>query len=96
MIPGAGFLSTVVAYIQSAPQWLVFLLGALTGVALWNFGQLITKHREKVLEFITECYKATADPSQNNLIPTNAAGFVGQRKNSLLSALSPGKRGSKE
>lgn len=89
LIPGAGFVSTIVAYVQSAPQWLVFLLGALTGIALWNFGQLLIKHREKVVEFITECYKTTADPNKDNLIPTNAAGFIGNRKNHLLSALSP-------
>jgi len=87
LVPGAGFVSTIVAYVQNAPQWLIFLFGALTGIALWNFGQLVVKHREKVVEFITECYKATADPSQNNLIPTDAKGFVGQRQNELLSSL---------
>lgn len=87
LVPGAGFLSTVLAYIQNAPQWLVFLLGALTGIGLWILGQLLITHRVKVIEFITECYKATADPAQNNLIPTNAAEFVGVRQNELVSSL---------
>jgi hypothetical protein len=90
MLPAGGFgFSTIFAYAAKMPDWLIFLLGVLTGIALWNFFQFIIKHREKVLEFITECYKKTADPTQHNLIPTPTPdNYVGERRSLLTQALS--------
>jgi hypothetical protein len=89
LIPGAGFLSTVIAYINNAPQWLIFLFGALTGIALWNFFGLVIKHREKVLDFVIKCYEATSHPEMHNLIPTPAKGFFtnGARREGIIEAV---------
>lgn len=94
LIPGAGLVSTVYAYFQNAPAELVFALGFFTGVTSYAFLQFIFKHREKVIDFIKMCYQTTADPAQHNLIPVNAAGFVGTRRNELLSSLNSFKKPS--
>ncbi len=89
LIPGFGFVSTIFAKLAAMPDWLVFLLGFFTGITIVLFVQMIIKYREKVVDFITKCYEITANPEMDNLIPTNADEFVGNRKNALLSALAP-------
>ena len=90
LIPGGFSLATLGAAIGDAPVWMIFALGFISGCATLGFIQLIVKHREIVGAFIVNCYNATANPQMHNLIPTQASGFVGMRKNELLSAL--GKR----
>lgn len=88
LVPAGFGFSTVGAYWAKMPDWLIFVLGVLTGVALYGFFQLFRTHKEKVLEFITECYKANADPQKNNLIPTPAPNnFVGERRELMTLAL---------
>lgn len=93
LVPAGGFLSTILAKLAEMPDWLVFMLGVFSGITATLFVQLIIKHHVQVLDFIKMCYQTTADPTQHNLIPTNAAGFVGQRKTELFSALSKGGAG---
>lgn len=87
VIPGAGLLSTWASYFAGLPPWMVFTIGALTGVALVLFIQMLIKHRGSVIAFITKCYETMADPTQNNLIPTPATQFVGQRRTELETVL---------
>lgn len=87
LIPGVGFVSTILAKLAAMPDWLVFLLGFFTGMTIVLFVQMIIKYREKVVDFITKCYEITANPEMDNLIPTNAGEYVGNRKDVLLSAL---------
>lgn len=87
LIPGGGFVATILAKLAAMPDWLVFMLGFFSGVTAVLFVQMIIKHRQFVLNFITECYKTTANPEMHNLIPTNAKGFVGNRQNEILSVL---------
>lgn len=88
LIPGGGLLSTIIAKLAALPDWLVFTLGFFTGVTTVLFFQLAIKHREKVLDFITNCYQATANPAMHNLIPTPASEYIGYRRNELFNALS--------
>lgn len=98
LIPGGSFITTIAAYIQDAPQWLVFLLGFITGVTAYAFFQLLIKHSEMVLKIIQDCYRTIADPTQHNLIPTDAAkelgtslfgSLIGSRRDALQKALTP-------
>jgi len=77
LIPAGGFFSTIFAYIENAPNWLIFVLGFITGVTAYGFFQLLMKHREKVVDFISMCYQSLSNPNTHNLIPTDAAKVLG-------------------
>ena len=93
LIPGGGLIATISAKLAAMPDWFVFLLGVITGATAFAFIQLAIKYRAGVMEFVTKCYEATANPQMHNLIPTPAGDKVGffksygNRRASLESAL---------
>lgn len=87
LIPGAGFVSTVAAYLAQLPQWMIVFLAAIAAIALWKFFELVIKHREKIGDFLINCYRATSDPEMHNLIPVSAKAFVGSRQAEIERAL---------
>lgn len=68
--PVVGFFSTVGSYAAGLPQWFVFLLGIITGIAILKAYQYFISFDSVRINYIGGLYKDLADPTKNNPIPT--------------------------
>jgi len=69
-IVGGISLANVTAWVSGIPDWAKFVLGAILGIALWQFGKLIISNREKVWAFVTEAMHLKSDPTRNSPVLT--------------------------
>lgn len=68
--PVVGFFSTVGSYAAGLPQWFIFLLGIITGIAVYKTYQYFISFDSERINYIGGLYKDLADPTKNNPIPT--------------------------
>lgn len=85
--PVLSFLATVWAWLDRAPWVVIFALGFVTGALCFGFAQILIAHRRTVGQLLIRCYESLANPSENNLIPSNPQNFKGSRADEIMRAL---------
>ena len=72
---GGGFLvsllSTFAAKFAGLPDWLIFVFGVVTGIALAGLIWLIVTYSKQITSLVQTVVKINADPTQHNLILTS-------------------------
>jgi len=69
-IIGALGLGNVGVWFSGLPDYAKLLMGALLGIALWQFGKFIIQNREKVWSFVSDAMHLKSDPAKNSPVLT--------------------------